>query len=280
MATCAKIRCSSVDKHISKWSLPTIAKEARRRGKYLPTVRFLPYFRDKLNFLTVRLDREFTTSLKTMQFALKNRMPMASSASKATRVAPVTVARMSVATPARSMFFSRPTSSRGARTIVAQATSRDVSVDASKSEVKGQSSRLNFKKGDPSNYALGILGDLHMDPRDLGHSFEGRDHVKAVLANEENTFVVGEWRNRAMKLICSIGHRYLMPFHVLRYWYLRLSSQVSLGDVGESKDCTQTKQLYAGTTECFKLVREFLDGFGQPYNVVGGNHDLEVRGEE
>ena len=56
-----------------------------------------------------------------------------------------------------------------------------------------------------------------------------------------------------------------------------VSIQVSLGDVGESKDCTQTKQLYAGTTACFKLVREFLDGFGQPYNVVGGNHDLEVR---
>jgi hypothetical protein len=53
-------------------------------------------------------------------------------------------------------------------------------------------------------------------------------------------------------------------------------AQVSLGDVGESKDCTQTKQLYAGTSECFKLVREYLDGFGQPYNVVGGNHDLEV----
>ena len=35
------------------------------------------------------------------------------------------------------------------------------------------------------------LGDLHMDPRDLEHSFEGREHVKAVLANEENTFVVG-----------------------------------------------------------------------------------------
>ena len=35
---------------------------------------------------------------------------------------------------------------------------------------------------------------------------------------------------------------------------------VSLGDLGESKDCTETKQLYAGTTECFKLVRDYFDG--------------------
>ena len=50
---------------------------------------------------------------------------------------------------------------------------------------------------------------------------------------------------------------------------------VSLGDLGESKDCTESKQLYAGTTPCFKLVRDYFDGFGVPFDVVGGNHDLE-----
>ncbi|CAE7758317.1 GRINA [Symbiodinium pilosum] len=50
---------------------------------------------------------------------------------------------------------------------------------------------------------------------------------------------------------------------------------VSLGDLGESKDCNDTKQLFSGTTECFKLAREYLDGFGRSYNIVGGNHDLE-----
>ena len=50
---------------------------------------------------------------------------------------------------------------------------------------------------------------------------------------------------------------------------------VSLGDLGESKDCTESKQLYAGTTECFKLVRDYFDGFEVPFNIVGGNHDLE-----
>ena len=37
----------------------------------------------------------------------------------------------------------------------------------------------------------------------------------------------------------------------------------------------RSKQLYAGTSECFKLVREYLDGYEVPFNLVGGNHDLE-----
>jgi len=153
-------------------------------------VALLPYFGDKKYQPIVQIT--VYKSKNTMQFALKNRMPVATSAStQASRViAPATVTRMSVSTRARSMLFPRLASSQGARTIVAQASPRDVSVDATKSEVKGQSSRLTIKKGDPSNFALGILGDLHMDPRDLAHSFEGREHVKAALATEENTFVV------------------------------------------------------------------------------------------
>ena len=98
---------------------------------------------------------------------------------------------------------------------------------------------LNIDPDDPTNYTIGILGDLHMDPRDTEHSYEGRDHMKAVLDSSPNPFLV------------------------------------SLGDLGESKDCTESKQLFAGTTECFKMVREFLDGFGHKYDIVGGNHDLE-----
>jgi len=78
-----------------------------------------------------------------------------------------------------------------------------------------------------------------MDPRDLDDSFLGREHIKTVLDNSPRPFVA------------------------------------SLGDLGESKDCTQTQQLFSGTTPCFELVREYLDGFGHPYDAVGGNHDLE-----
>ena len=52
---------------------------------------------------------------------------------------------------------------------------------------------------------------------------------------------------------------------------------VSLGDLGESKSVSPetTKELFAGTTGCFQLSREYLDGFNVPFEVVGGNHDLE-----
>jgi len=85
-----------------------------------------------------------------------------------------------------------------------------------------------------------------LDPRDLDQSFEGRDHFKKIFAEtKSNKFVV------------------------------------SLGDLGESKDCSVpwgTKgsgSLFAGTTACFELARSYLDGFGVPFDVVGGNHDLE-----
>jgi len=89
-------------------------------------------------------------------------------------------------------------------------------------------------------YTIAVLGDLHLDPRDLDHSFLGRDHFKEIFAATDTAKFV-----------------------------------VSLGDLGESKDCTGSGSLFAGTTECFKLAHDFLDGFGPQFDVVGGNHDLE-----
>lgn len=31
----------------------------------------------------------------------------------------------------------------------------------------------------------------------------------------------------------------------------------------------------AGTTECFRLARDYLDGFQAPVDIITGNHDLE-----
>ncbi|CAN0520219.1 unnamed protein product, partial [Laminaria digitata] len=31
----------------------------------------------------------------------------------------------------------------------------------------------------------------------------------------------------------------------------------------------------AGTTECFQLATEYLEGFQAPVDIVSGNHDLE-----
>jgi len=99
--------------------------------------------------------------------------------------------------------------------------------------------RLEFLDDDPSCYTIGILGDLHLDPRDLEDSMIGRQHMKDALEGQPNAFAV------------------------------------SLGDLGESKDCNDTQQLFSGTSPCFELAREFLDGLGTRYDVVGGNHDLE-----
>lgn len=80
--------------------------------------------------------------------------------------------------------------------------------------------RLEFLDDDPSCYTIGILGDLHLDPRDLEDSMIGRQHMKDALEGQPNAFAV------------------------------------SLGDLGESKDCNDTQQLFSGTSPCFELARE------------------------
>lgn len=79
-----------------------------------------------------------------------------------------------------------------------------------------------------------------LDPRDLDHSYLGRDHFNEIFKETENQKFV-----------------------------------VSLGDLGESKDCDGSGSLFAGTSKCFELSRSFLDGFDADFDVVGGNHDLE-----
>ena len=92
-------------------------------------------------------------------------------------------------------------------------------------------------------FAVGVLGDLHIDPRKMEDYEIGRDQWVNVL-NEES-----EQRSGNVAL-------------------------VSLGDLGESKSVRpeETNELFAGTTECHEMAAEFLSSFGVPYEVVGGNH--------
>ena len=76
--------------------------------------------------------------------------------------------------------------------------------------------------------------------------------------------------------------RYMDDYQVGREHMLKIFQEsgtdraalVSLGDLGESKSVRpeETKELFAGTTECHELAAEFLGSFGVPYEVVGGNH--------
>lgn len=84
-----------------------------------------------------------------------------------------------------------------------------------------------------------------MDPRKMEDYEIGRDQVKPILAEAKE-----KHGNAAL---------------------------VSLGDLGESKSVRpkETSELFAGTTECHQLAADYLSSFGVPYEVIGGNHDLE-----
>lgn len=93
-------------------------------------------------------------------------------------------------------------------------------------------------------FVVGILGDLHIDPRAMEDYSTGRDHFLPIITDAQQRGV-----NVAM---------------------------VSLGDLGESKSVRpkETTELFAGTTECHEMAADFLSSFGVPYEVVGGNHDV------
>ena len=92
------------------------------------------------------------------------------------------------------------------------------------------------------SFCVGVLGDLHMDPRKMEDYVSGREHWLTILNAAK-----AEHGNVAL---------------------------VSWGDLGESKSGRpdETSELFAGTTECHELAAEFLNSFGVPYEVVGGNH--------
>jgi hypothetical protein len=94
-------------------------------------------------------------------------------------------------------------------------------------------------------FVVGILGDLHIDPRKMEDYAVGRSHFLPI-------FEEGKKKHGNVAL-------------------------VSLGDLGESKSVRpeETSELFAGTSECHEMAAEFLGSFGVEYDVVGGNHDLE-----
>ena len=100
---------------------------------------------------------------------------------------------------------------------------------------------------DDSSFLVGILGDLHIDPRKYDEYTEGRSHWVPIFERAKQAH-----GNTAL---------------------------ISLGDLGESKNCAHNpnnpSELFAGTTACHELAAEFLSSFGVPYEVIGGNHDLE-----
>lgn len=109
------------------------------------------------------------------------------------------------------------------------------------------SRRVNdhFKLRASDEFTVGVLGDLHIDPRKMEDYETGRAQWLPILESAK--------ADHGNVAVCS------------------------LGDLGESKSVRpqETSELFAGTTECHELAAEFLSSFGVPYEVIGGNHDLE-----
>jgi hypothetical protein len=105
--------------------------------------------------------------------------------------------------------------------------------------------RATSLNASPDEFVVGVLGDLHIDPRKFEDYEIGRGQWKKILDGSK-----AEGNNNV--------------------------AIVSLGDLGESKNCDHndenTSELFAGTTVCHELAGEFLSSFDVPYEVVGGNH--------
>lgn len=102
---------------------------------------------------------------------------------------------------------------------------------------------------DDSSFVVGVLGDLHMDPRHLQDYQAGREHFQRIFLGDT---AKKEARNT------NTASR---------------SCLVSLGDLGESKAVwPDSDELFAGTTPCHEMAATYLKSFGVPYEVVGGNH--------
>ncbi|KAL7539758.1 hypothetical protein ACHAXR_009577 [Thalassiosira sp. AJA248-18] len=110
-----------------------------------------------------------------------------------------------------------------------------------------------IKSSDDHEYIVAIIGDLHIDPRKMNDYYIGRSHFEPIFKEAKNKADVN---NKGFAV-------------------------VSLGDLGMNKYCNHnpanTDELYAGTSKCHKMAANFLSKFydGVPYEVVGGNHDLE-----
>mmetsp|Transcript_47784 Transcript_47784/g.108426 ORF Transcript_47784/g.108426 Transcript_47784/m.108426 type:complete len:209 (-) Transcript_47784:19-645(-) len=138
-------------------------------------------------------------------------------------------------------FAPRAFGSRLVGSKVAGATARQAALMAAVSPMA--QNVMEFNEADPEAFTACILGDLHLDPRYMDDVFEGREHFKAIITESQEKGIP--------TAVCS------------------------LGDLGESKAVDHPSELFAGTTRCHELANEFLSGFGVPYEVVGGNHDLE-----
>jgi hypothetical protein len=122
---------------------------------------------------------------------------------------------------------------------------------------------------DPYSFVVPILGDLHIDPRKMEDYTVGREHIVRIIDEAKQTLLLKDDNSASFNGEDGSTSSTVMDRVAL----------VSLGDLGESKNCDHNPdnpfELFAGTTKCHTMAAEFLNNFEVPYEVIGGNHDLE-----
>lgn len=98
--------------------------------------------------------------------------------------------------------------------------------------------------GDGPNFAVGVLGDLHLSPdRQMVLFDEARTQMRQCLGSLQHS--LGGPKD------CAVG-------------------LVQLGDLGGYHH-------QPGGVACFERAKDWLAGFGMPCTLITGNHDLGVR---
>jgi hypothetical protein len=103
---------------------------------------------------------------------------------------------------------------------------------------------LDRMGADDDHFTVGVLGDLHMDPRHLNDYGTARDQWLPILKDDAPNDNV---------------------------------AIISLGDLGESKAVDEdSDELFSGTTRCHEMAASYLQSFDVPYELVGGNHGTYI----
>ena len=135
--------------------------------------------------------------------------------------------------------------------VICFSVSRPLSLSSSSSPTRRTaSSRLATTTVAANNdeFTVGVIGDLHLDPRKLQDYQTGRQHLASIFERSTTHHYGNNNNNNNVAL-------------------------VSLGDLGESKAVwSGSDELFSGTTACHEMAAQFLGSFGVPYELVGGNH--------
>jgi len=140
--------------------------------------------------------------------------------------------------------------------------------------------KKNKNKKNDDEFLVAVLGDLHLDPRDVRDVEVGRRHWTTIF-REYNRYRRRRQQQRQQRNDDDETREEEEENGNLAI--------VSLGDLGESKpivfaDGRNGGVPFSGTTACHEMAAEYLrsfrsgddDGDVVPYEVVAGNHDLEA----